>query len=120
MTHRDHIAPLGPLLEAVASEVDASRQAILTAEHHFAAALRGEADPESLTRDFQGIDLALQVLNDLQGFLGRLAAGLTKGASVDAGPGLRNLTLERLAGVLAAAAGAQAPVATPQPSIELF
>ena len=74
MTHQTRPSPLAPLLAALAEEVDASRRAILTAEHHFAAALRGEADPASLSRDFQGIDLALQVLNDVQGFLRRLAA----------------------------------------------
>ena len=120
MTDRDRPAPLAPLLGAVAVEIDASRRAILTAEHHFAAALRGEADPASLTRDFQGIDLALQVLDDLQGFLRRLSDGLPGGLALNAGPALRGLALERLAAVLAAPGGAQGPAALPQPSIELF
>jgi hypothetical protein len=116
----DIAVPLAPLLEAVANEVDASRQAILTAEHHFAAALRGEADPASLTRDFQGIDLALQVLNELHGVLRRLAEDLSGDVSVGLDTALRDLTLERLAAALAAAAGAPASVAVPQPPIELF
>ena len=120
MTARNHAAPLAPLLGAVADEIDASRRAILTAEHHFAAALRGEADPAGLSRDFQGIDLALQVLDDLQGFLRRLAYALPGGLALDAAPALRGLALERLAAALSAPGGAGAPAAPPQPSIELF
>ena len=116
----DITAPLAPLLKAVADEVDASRRAILTAEHHFAAVLRGEADAASLTRDFQGIDLALQVLNDLQGVLRRLAEDLPRDSAVSLDSALRDLTLERLAALLAAVAGAPAAVAASQPSIELF
>lgn len=116
----DHPVPLAPLLDAIAAEVDASRRAVLSAEHHFAAALRGEADPSSLTRDFQGIDFALQVLNELQGVLRRLAEDLPSDAAVGLGTVLRGLTLERLAAALAAAAGTPASIAAPQPSIELF
>jgi hypothetical protein len=120
MTDRDRTAPLAPLLGAIAAEIDASRRAILTAEHHFAAALRGEADPASLTWDFQGIDLALQVLDDLQGFLRRLADALPDGMALNATPALRGLALERLAAALAAPDDRQGPAASPQPSIELF
>ena len=120
MTRDETDAPLSPLLQAIADELDASRLAILTAEHHFAAALRGEADLTSLTRDFQGIDLALQVLHDLEGFLRSLAGGLTDGTTVQVRPALGQLSLERLSATLAAAAGAPAPPATLLPRIELF
>ena len=119
MTIPGPIAPLALLLGHVADELDGARRAILAAERHVAAVLRGEADPDGLTRDVQGIDLTLQVLDDLQGFLRRLGETLPE-TPVDAGPALSGLALGRLAATLARPAGAAVPYAPPHPSIELF
>jgi hypothetical protein len=115
----NHDVSLGGLLLALAREIDGPRQAILAAEHHLAAALRSAPPIEGAARDLQNIDLALQILNDLEGFIARLATDLPDDLRVNVGPALKGLALERVAAGLGAL-GIQQPTSPAQPSIELF
>jgi len=120
MSNADHIVPLGALFQALAQEIDTPRRAMLLAEHHLASVLRSADGLDGAAQDLQSIDLALQVLNDLEGFILRLGAGRSSDQLVDVGPGLQGLTLERLSASLGAALGAQVQALPTQPSIELF
>lgn len=120
MSGRDHVVALGPVLQALAREIDGPRQAILAVEQHLAAVLRSGQAVEVPPLDLQGLDLALQVLDDLDAFAARLGHGLPADLRVDAGPALRGLRLERVAARLGSACGAGGPPLPTQPSIELF
>jgi hypothetical protein len=111
---------LADLLSALAREIDGPRKAILAAENHLAAILRSRPAAEGSVQDLQSIDLALQILNDLEGFILRLAEDLPTGLQVDAGAALKGLKLERLAASLGSALGCQGEPPLLQPSIELF
>ena len=105
---------------ALAREIDGPRQAILTAEHHLASAFRSAPPIEGSARDLQNIDLALQILNDLEGFMARLASSLPNDVRVDVGPALRGLRLERVSARLASALGAGVPALLTHPPVEIF
>jgi len=120
MSVQSHLVPLGTLLQALAQEIDAPRRAMLLAEHHLASVLRSAGGVEDATRDLQSIDLALQILDDLERFILRLTTAHSGDQLVDIGPGLQGLTLERLSSSLGAALGAQVQAHPAQPSIELF
>jgi hypothetical protein len=120
MSTQAHVVPLGTLLQALAEEIDAPRRAMLLAEHHLAGVLRSANGIDDATQDLQNIDLALQILNDLEGFILRLKDCASSDQLVDVGPGLKGLTLERLSTSLGAAFGATVSPLSTQPSIELF
>ncbi|WP_210528180.1 hypothetical protein [Rubellimicrobium arenae] len=112
--------PLAELLSAIAQEIDGPRQAILWAEQHLAETLDWTEVPDGSAQDLQRIDLALQVLNDLEGFILRLGRLVPAELRVDATAALEALRLERVAVNLAAALGAPR-IPTPHDiPVELF
>ena len=111
---------LSDLLRALAREIDGPRKAILAAEHHLAAVLRSSPATDSAAQDLQSIDLALQILSDLESFIMRLGQGLPAEFQVDAGPALQGLKLERVSLNIRAALGCPTTTHAMQPSIELF
>ncbi|WP_176556116.1 hypothetical protein [Rubellimicrobium rubrum] len=111
---------LSDLLPALAREIDGPRQAILAAEHHLTAVLQSRPAADGAAQDLQSIDLALQILNDLEGFMMRLGDHVPTDVQIDAGPAFHALKLERVAASLGAALGRQGLACTPQPPVELF
>ena len=120
MTGQQLPVALSDLLPALAREIDGPRQAILAAEHHLTAILQSRPAAEGAAQDLQSIDLALQILNDLEEFMMRLGDHVPAGIQINAGPALNALKLERVAASLGAALGRQGAVGTHQPSVELF
>lgn len=115
-----HDLALRDVLLALADELGGPRRSILAAERHLGAMLEAREAEAGRLRDLQGLDLAVQVLDDVGAALVALSRATSPDHRMPARTVLEALRLERLAGALRGVSGDPVRPVAPPPDLELF